>query len=642
MRGKKLISGLFLLLVIFPFVNSLDSDLNEREELWLETTVTTPIHFVKEGPNPSLQYLKINYSWIPVDDYRQKLSSYESSPEGLLTNNILMIETNTISDFDLRVKFITHTNSNPLVVSTKVEFPLKSLDSSLSEYTVPSGKIDINEDIRKKATELAAGEDDLYVVVFNLADWVNSNIEYNLSSSNVDASLPASWVYENKQGVCDEISNLFISMCRSLGIPARFVSGIAYTDDAQFENPWGPHGWAEVYFPGYGWVPFDPTYDQLGYVDATHIRFSSNSENKDALEYVWLGRDMKITSSGLDIEGKVINEGKIVDDDFSIEINFMNDEVSFESYNVVDATIYNARDHYVSASVALSRVDGVSVIGEERQDILLMPGKIQHVYWIVKVDDLDPSYRYTFPVTVYSSNEKASSEFKSSDGKTKILLGAAQNYISRQEVSVQGPGLECISNKQTLYLGDEAEITCTTNSLRLLDLCVEDTCSKESFSSITKKFQADAVGFTTIQIVASDSLSVGSKTKSYSFLSFNILDEANISMNLVYPEKIKFDEQGEIRILLNKESSSLPKDLSTKIVNKGLSEEWVISALDHKQEYVLIFEGKNLKSGNNEVKIVLEYSDELGKKYVQEETINIELYDLTLIQKVEIWLNGLF
>jgi transglutaminase-like putative cysteine protease len=97
----------------------------------------------------------------------------------------------------------------------------------LGKYTSPSEKIDINDDIKKQAEKLAAGEDDLYVVVFKLADWVNSNIAYNLSSATSEATLPSSWVLANKYGVCDELSNLFISMCRSLGIPARFVSGIA-------------------------------------------------------------------------------------------------------------------------------------------------------------------------------------------------------------------------------------------------------------------------------------------------------------------------------------------------------------------------------------------------------------------------------
>ena len=73
---------------------------------------------------------------------------------------------------------------------------------------------------------------------------------------------PATWVYDNRQGVCDELTGLFISMLRELGIPARFVSGVSYTNLPEFAKPWGGHGWAEVWFPDVGWVPFDVTRDR--------------------------------------------------------------------------------------------------------------------------------------------------------------------------------------------------------------------------------------------------------------------------------------------------------------------------------------------------------------------------------------------
>ncbi len=59
------------------------------------------------------------------------------------------------------------------------------------------------------------------------------------------------------RGACRDLTVLFIAACRSLGIPARFVSGY----QAHADTPDGQrhlHAWAEVFLPGLGWQGFDP------------------------------------------------------------------------------------------------------------------------------------------------------------------------------------------------------------------------------------------------------------------------------------------------------------------------------------------------------------------------------------------------
>ena len=56
---------------------------------------------------------------------------------------------------------------------------MSELPDEVKMYTKPSETIDSdNKDIIKKASEIIEGEDDLYVVVFNIADWVENNIKY--------------------------------------------------------------------------------------------------------------------------------------------------------------------------------------------------------------------------------------------------------------------------------------------------------------------------------------------------------------------------------------------------------------------------------------------------------------------------------
>ena len=129
------------------------------------------------------------------------------------------------------------------------------------------------------------------VIVFKIGEWTKKNIKYDLSTLTESVSQKASWVLKNKEGVCDELTNLFISMLRSVGIPARFVTGMVYTN---MESSWGNHGWAEVYFPGKGRVPWDVTFGQFGWVDPSHVKLDDDVDSgESSVNYKWRSRNIR-------------------------------------------------------------------------------------------------------------------------------------------------------------------------------------------------------------------------------------------------------------------------------------------------------------------------------------------------------------
>ena len=90
---------------------------------------------------------------------------------------------------------------------------------------------------------------------------------------------PVDWVlFDLQQGYCNYYASSMIMLLRILGIPSRMAAGFA-------QGTWDPdsqqyvvqerdaHTWVEVYFPGYGWVEFEPTAAQapLNRVDDTPI-----------------------------------------------------------------------------------------------------------------------------------------------------------------------------------------------------------------------------------------------------------------------------------------------------------------------------------------------------------------------------------
>jgi transglutaminase-like putative cysteine protease len=72
------------------------------------------------------------------------------------------------------------------------------------------------------------------------------------------------FLFVDQGGICEHYVSALVLMLRSLGIPARFVVGYGAGDYNALTGFYEvrarhAHAWAEVYFPRYGWIPFDPT-----------------------------------------------------------------------------------------------------------------------------------------------------------------------------------------------------------------------------------------------------------------------------------------------------------------------------------------------------------------------------------------------
>ncbi len=96
--------------------------------------------------------------------------------------------------------------------------------------------------------------------------WLRTNIAYNEAIPQPPADRdPVEWVlFDIKQGYCNYYASAMVLMLRTLGVPARMAAGFAQGtwDDAQQAysvKERDAHTWVEVYFPGYGWIEFEPT-----------------------------------------------------------------------------------------------------------------------------------------------------------------------------------------------------------------------------------------------------------------------------------------------------------------------------------------------------------------------------------------------
>lgn len=98
------------------------------------------------------------------------------------------------------------------------------------------------------------------------------------------------------KGACRDFAVLFMELCRTLGLAARFVSGYLYAPSSEDERIVGAmHAWAEVYLPGAGWRGLDPTqgvWCDDHYVSVAH---SAQAENVNPIQGIYYG-DKSIAS----------------------------------------------------------------------------------------------------------------------------------------------------------------------------------------------------------------------------------------------------------------------------------------------------------------------------------------------------------
>ena len=636
-----------LALLLLPGT-ALAEDYNQRESLIVETLIRIPIEFEATGSSPSLSLLKINYSWMPRDSYRQETITLKTSPLAKVSETGAIFEIRKIEDFELSVDFKTKTTSEPVRVPKKIAFPIKDLDQSLLYYTKATELIDITPEISAQAASLAKGEDDLYVVAFKLADWVNTNIEYNLSTKTAEANLKSSWVLRERQGVCDELSNLYISMLRSLGIPAKFVTGLSYTESSLFAQSWGGHGWAEVYFPGHGWIPFDPTYDQLGYIDATHIKLDEDAEgNKYNTEYEWKGRSISVNVGEMQTNSYVIEKGEKREDNIAIDVSFMRQEIGFGSYNVIVATVKNQNGHYSAVALDLADTKSMETLSEKTVDILLKPYEAKKAYWLVRISkDLRNGFIYTFPASVYTRlDEEHVSEFKVIESGELVTRDTAEAYIGKSKETLSGITATCTPKEDTIYESQPATIECTidnTGSFRTITVCWPETrCEKanltDGINTLVKSITFNETGYKTI--IVDFKTSKGSES---AFVRINTIDSAMVEFqDIEYPEKMRYGEPSAIKFKIKKISKSMPKNITIALSNGVFLREWKMDFLPDEQALESELDSKYFKSQGNDLKLEAIFHDEAGKEYKTEKTIRIELIELTLTQRISLWFNSI-
>ena len=121
------------------------------------------------------------------------------------------------------------------------------------------------ERIYALARDLTATEPNPYDRAVALENYLRT-IPYTL---DVDTGPPNQdivdyFLFDLKKGYCDYYASAMVVLARAAGLPARYVTGYVGETFDEINQVYvitadQAHAWTEVYFPGYGWIPFEPT-----------------------------------------------------------------------------------------------------------------------------------------------------------------------------------------------------------------------------------------------------------------------------------------------------------------------------------------------------------------------------------------------
>lgn len=179
----------------------------------------------------------------------------------------------------LLVESIAHvtTRPAPALADGETPFPLARIGEAAREPRVfdflqESRFVDLSPETWRMALDATHEATDTWQAAQAVMHFVHRHLKYEPQSTHVHTHM--SDVLRAGRGVCQDFAHVMLGLCRSLKIPALYVSGYLATEVAS-----ATHAWMEVLIPGIGWRGLDPTHDRQA--DGTYVKIAVGRDYAD-------------------------------------------------------------------------------------------------------------------------------------------------------------------------------------------------------------------------------------------------------------------------------------------------------------------------------------------------------------------------
>ena len=413
-----------------------------------------------------------------------------------------------------------------------------------------------------------------------------------------------------------------------------------------FNEPWQSHGWAEVYLPEIGWVSFDPTFGQYGFVDATHIPLQySNDPTEVSIYYEWTANNILLNSKDIDFDVQISDYGSEITSLLEVETEPFTSMVDFGSYNLLSATIKNQQNSYRAVELILVKPEEISSISQEDVVVVIGPEQEQTQEWIVQIEEnLEPEFIYTFPYYIFANNNvNGTNTFNSATFNPSYSYEEVLSLISTSEVSLNSEISFRCSYENTISIEDSSQIECNIENQgnKIIEdarVCIAEIC--ENFDllltetkTILQGISFEETGFQNIQTSL-----IYDDIEQNDILSIQVLDDANIAISINNPSPIKFKDIVSLQVNLERTSVAKPQNISIEVTTPTEILNMDLSSLEDKETIYLEFDSSKL-TFENDVMLIINWQDELEENYSLTQIIKITVEAESILDNLLLFAN---
>lgn len=192
---------------------------------------------------------------------------------GSLIHHVHVHEPHQVLRIEAQALVVTH----PLAPLPAVAFSaLDELRSEVTEFLVASPRVPSGRWPETFGVQGPSPHEDLSAFLIRLTAQLNQQFTYHPGATSVSTTLAQ--FAQDPRGVCQDYTHAMLGICRTLGIPARYVSGYLYSG-GEMVGADATHAWVEALIPGQGWVGFDPTNNVLA--GEKHIKIGHGRDYPD-------------------------------------------------------------------------------------------------------------------------------------------------------------------------------------------------------------------------------------------------------------------------------------------------------------------------------------------------------------------------